>query len=237
MAIDLFVRSGTGSLVSDLADQRARDEKKIVQGPHAGADAARFLAGKLKQFSSDLATCRGRNISHNALELKEAINRCKENPLIPQLGPLLDRLAIEVQHFDGNEIGDGLKAARWCLDHGLIQQGYTILRELIVTEAARHMSVPPVEPESYRRGVDHAIGTDVGILRSSREKPRQLETDALKLLHFNDTPDLVRLFDEIGDPRNDLNHAGMRPNPRAAGVFSALLPDLIQRFAKLEAQK
>ncbi len=231
VAIDLFIRSGNAALVSDLAEQRVRAQKKAVQGPHAGADAARRLASRLKEFTSGLATCRGRTISKNALELKQAINLCKESPLIPQLAPLLDRLGREVEEFDGDESLDWIRAAKWCLDHGLVQQAYTILRELIINEATKHMGVPCVEPPIYRAGADRAIGTDMGILKDFRNNCAKYGLDCQPLLmHLNDKAELVGLFDEISDPRNDLNHGGMRPDPRPARAFADLLPRLIERF-------
>jgi len=71
--------------------------------------------------------------------------------LLPALRPLLDRVSERVMLFQADPVQDGIQAARWCLEHNLIQQGYTILNETLITHCLARIGADPAD--SHVRGL------------------------------------------------------------------------------------
>ncbi|MDY0040043.1 MAG: TIGR02221 family CRISPR-associated protein, partial [Desulforhabdus sp.] len=143
MAIEQFVQSGDARPICSLAQNKVKPILRDTKGRDQSAVAIRDLADKLEAFTEALSTCRGKDISRLGSELHLKISRCRNAELLPPLLPLLDLLEKGVYNFIGNEVYDGLQAVRWCMSHGLTQQAYTILREVLITHFAENAGVDP----------------------------------------------------------------------------------------------
>ena len=52
--------------------------------------------------------------------------------VIKPFQPILQTLSEKTAPFSGETLSDGIRAAEWCLNHNMIQQGYTILQEVLI---------------------------------------------------------------------------------------------------------
>jgi hypothetical protein len=65
--------------------------------------------------------------------LQSQLSDIEHTDLLPPFKPLFSIISTSLKGFSDDSVRDGLKAAKWCLDHGLIQQGFTILNEVLVS--------------------------------------------------------------------------------------------------------
>ena len=136
VAVDRFLAAGNAGMIHELVSREAI--RFIKAGPndtrHGEAIAVKNLAKRLLDFTKAMSTCRGLSISQCATSLNQALDNYQQAALVPPLVPLLEKIRERTAGFSGtNEISDGISAARWCLEHNLIQQAYTILQETVVS--------------------------------------------------------------------------------------------------------
>jgi hypothetical protein len=132
---------------------------------------------------------------------------------------------------------DGIRAAEWCAQHNLVQQGYTILRESLITYVCLKHGIDPTEREG-RETVTHDIGADLKMLgeynRDSKQKkigatPQRAFCSAV----FGDNLELLRVYQRLFRVRNDINHAGMRKEAQPADTLIRELQELIKETKRL----
>jgi CRISPR-associated Csx2 family protein len=229
VAIDRFLGAGDAGPASDLVRQHIAPVKRESRGQDATAMQIGYLANRLKAFSQALSTCRGGKIPQVIRQLQEDIDHCLKLPLLPPLQPLLERLKAKVGIFDGNPVQDGLKAARWCLEHNLIQQGFTILQEFVVsyiieaTKANVHnKNCRSVASQAVKLFLQK-IPEDNWYGDAAEHKPlaRQI------IQFFDQRRELAKTLERIKGYRDDINHGGFLKGAKEARVFTSGLHDLI----------
>lgn len=223
LAIDRFLGTGDARPLGELA--RAYWQPILKRGRDPEADAIRRLAGHLAGFSLNISTCRCLQIRSSAEQLKAELGQLASLALKP-FSPLLDRVKDRLAAFTGNDHQIGLAAVRWCLDHNLIQQGFTILRELADSWVKNQLKLP--------------LETDLSVVHVARlaqnspaENPSESEAEALLFDFFQQQPGVRDLIVKIANWRNDLNHCGCRRQPRRASEFVTELEKLWQEAQKL----
>ena len=235
-ALDRFLGAGDATHACELARRWSIRPLNGSALDKATQKHLTQLAEHLERFSKVMSTCRGREIMGAARALQDSIDPEAASHLPPPLrllmGPLRDRLAV----FRGELVNDGIEAARWCLEHNLIQQGITILREVLT----QHMTVlGGGKPDS----LDHRelVAAAVEIYRTGTAKENwrgrargnpSLTEKYLEVLRSE--PDLADVFTRLGDARNDMNHAGFREEAKNSSEFSQILNETIdwaKRFA------
>ena len=210
-AVDRFTASGDATLIERLADLDMRPVIKATQGQNTDAVTIRKLGEQLKTFATVLATCRGRNISATAASVQQSLKRLEDANTLKPLQPLLRKIEPALASFRGEEIADGLAAARWCLDHQLFQQGYTILLETMITFVVNKALEKNGRDQQDRDMVNQCVT----IIRDNIPEPKWLPpagTDKTITRHviawLQPQQDLLNGLRNLADVRNDLNHAG-----------------------------
>ena len=231
VAIDRFLGAGDASPACALAGLSPTCSPAAGSAAHADSSEMSGIAEALRHFSKTLSTCRGPEIGPAVGALKQEIALSERRSLHPPFKPLLERLQREIEPFDGDEVGDGIRAAKWCRDHNLIQQGYTILEESIITHLTRlanrnfvkrfHRDIAAKAIHIFHRGVP----------QQSWQEPASQHPDMINgyIQFLRNSPELAEVFVRLSDYRNDLNHAGYRKRPRTAGEFTEELDGLIKR--------
>lgn len=230
LGIHLFVKGGNASICADLARKGVEPVLRDTGGANQGAKALKKVAEKMDAFSKTLATCRGRDISRNAQDLTECIASAEGASLLPAFGPLLGKAQAEINAFGECSALDGVQAAKWCLEHNLTQQAYTILSETMITHVCELAGNDPLNYDE-RKMVNEAgkilalhmpqddwIHSDPG--RSDKKKA------CLEILEEHER--LWKTQEKLIPRRNDLNHSGWRPDPAAANKFGERLKQLIE---------
>ena len=246
MAIDRFISAGDVAEISRLTEENTEPILKETRGEDAQAKALKGMGKALQGFSSTIATCRGRKISETAVKLQESIAMVGDQQLIKPMTPLIEKLADAVGDFvKDDEVRNGIAAGRWCLNHNLIQQGYTILQETMLS----FIVIQSTGKDPYDKKYRELVGKGVNIAKhrfilKKREKfvHEHLETVERRVcqcverrvcqwLEKDGKKDLHKSMRNLSNLRNDLNHAGMKEDPTGAEKFAKNLKEYLDTFS------
>jgi CRISPR-associated Csx2 family protein len=230
-AVSRFVNSGDAFLINKLSQKAVKPLLKSSKGSDAEASAFRNLGNKMEEFTKGFATCRGPEITQLSKGLKKAIDECRGFDLIKPFGPLMNIIEKELEKFSGDEIRQGIRAAEWCLNHNLIQQGYTILNETLISYFADSLNMNPAD-----RNDRELVSGGVNVI--SKDKPYE-KWDAglknnpemmlkIKALAKRDAT-LIKVFQACSQKRNNLNHAGYPNEKLSSAKLTAELYELINK--------
>lgn len=92
---------------------------------------------KLNEWEGQIATCRGNEIMHGKSlnEAKKLIRKISAHNDMPQpLTNILEKIKGRIDGFPEDSIERLCFAIRWCLEFHMVQQGYTLCQESIVTK-------------------------------------------------------------------------------------------------------
>lgn len=196
---------GLVQLGDDLWSNRLRELPKRIRWVRKNLEGARSELDALRDRASD----------------DERLARVV-GALYP-LDSVLDRLSDTLSTLyprpsDPDEV-QGLLAAGYCFEHGLVVQGFTLLRESMIDHLARVLQVPP----DSRPRVDKLWGCLVVI--GQKKQPDAPENPDQRALYaaLCEPPhpavggaDSLRVFSELAQEvtqhRNALNHAGTEKN-------------------------
>lgn len=230
-AVDRFLEAGDASMVKKLAEKGV---SHFLQGTESqeksNAIVIKSIGEKLDTFAKAISTCRGIEISKTASYLKNEINKCHEINLLEVFKPLFERIKEKMQPFKGNMISDGIQAAKWCLDHNLIQQGFTILQETLITYFVLKVGENP-RNRKLRELTSQCITINAMNADEEKRKWPQPASDnpemTLKLLNLiKKDNEIASLIDSLRPFRNDLNHAAfidVKNKPKSSDSFKEKL--------------
>lgn len=233
IAVDRFVKAGDSSLVSELTKAGVKPILKSSKGTDRAADTMRKIADSLEKFCLVMSTCRGLMIEETARRLQSQLADIERTDLLPPFKPLFSIINEKLKGFSGNPVRDGLQAAKWCLDHRLIQQGFTILNEVLLSHVLVQSLGKLETDEKMRRLPGQAAAI---IAKKITEQEEEWEKSAkeyrdltLKVIDYlSRNTSTNEMLTKIRDIRNDINHAGMRENAIIPKNFDRALKKLIE---------
>lgn len=173
------------------------------------------ISDNLRQFAPAILTCRGTKL-HRDLDIssfKNLVDSTLNSSITAQLRPLLGKVQEKLAPFESNNVLNGLHAVQWCIDNGLIQQGFTFLQETIVSLVIeRTLSSDFVTDVDYRNDVSSAVGN---YSYSPRIKKLSKTTYSRLLDYVSVREPLTEVYKRLTGKRgfrNDINHCGFREN-------------------------
>ncbi|MBN1546784.1 MAG: TIGR02221 family CRISPR-associated protein [Syntrophaceae bacterium] len=229
LAIDSFIGAGDAVPVCTLSRKAIHPILKKSKGRDTSAAAMRDLGNKLQNFTKTMYACRGRKIPQAVNDLKEQLKVCEGLEVLPPFQPLLTKISHELHDFTGEQIRDGIQAVTWCYDHNLIQQGYTIMREVLINFLATKVGLDH-NNQKNREIASQAVKISQQNIKIQDWKAPSAdypETTNEYLAYLKNEPEISRIYSEIMKYRNDINHAGYRDNPMQADRFGKKLKGLV----------
>ncbi len=179
------------------------------------------LSNNLVKFESLIETCRGTEIvtGQVAEEVKESIKSIEKQSLPKPIIEILKGIRLEIQPFEKGSLCNIKAALLWCLKFGLVQQGYTLCQEGIVTVICERLSsLNPYstgdkkkDNSSYRifwssiLGVDMKTANDESLWKRELSAQREL---ARAVFPLEWVQQIRKKYNELTRRRNQLNHAG-----------------------------
>lgn len=233
-----FLRNGRASGLAELTKERVTPILKATKGKSEPAKALRDLVNKLTTVSQSLTTIRGKEILSG--KVFEELDKCTHGldaGLITPMGPLIDKIKDSFGDFDTKpSVSNGFVAARWCYRMQLYQQSITILQETMKAYVAASHGYPS-EEEYYTELAAKAfiiakesISEDEWRLGESDPTDREKRAKVVKqFLTGSAVRELHPLYTEIGQLRNDFNHAGFRSNAVNGRDIPGRIEKLIRR--------
>ncbi|HDR15227.1 MAG TPA: TIGR02221 family CRISPR-associated protein [Desulfobacteraceae bacterium] len=148
------------------------------------------------------------SVLRERIKAMQAESANKTSPLML----LLKRIEKKIQPFKNQELENGIVAAEWCLEHGLIQQGITLFQETLIS-----LVLEKVEQDWSDQSLRELVTNIFALKRSKNglEKiSRMNENKAIidQILMLNDVATFSRCFDLVTKTRNDINHGGFKKN-------------------------
>jgi CRISPR-associated Csx2 family protein len=218
----------------------------------------RELSDSMKAFSDAVFTCRGQELSKTVGHLKNSIDLVMEStahqdikPLTPVIGKLkkqFEKFISDTGHLDDSYLNDyinSIETAKWCLNNKMYQQGLTILHEGLISYVCDKWGIDKINETnrkkvtSYSRMVfERYKGKD----KYKKDIDNYEDKDNYKCQYMDDAIDYMSLdidssaveeqfllIYNIGDLRNDINHAGWKKNTARPSKFSDGLGSFIKR--------
>lgn len=231
-----FLRNGRASGLADLTSKRVSSIQNEPGNENIDASRLDDLADKLTTVSENLITIRGKEIlSGEIFKELDKYTHGLDVGLITPMVPLINKIKDSFRDFDTKpSVSNGFAAARWCWRMKLYQQSITILQETMKAYVAASHGYPSdtkrylelaskaffiakTNTPEHKWKLDERNSTD----REKRAKVvRQYLADPV-------VRELCQLYDEIGELRNDFNHAGIRQEPINGGDIPDRIDELI----------
>lgn len=212
-----FLRNGNAETLCNLCDAGLKPILREAQGSNLGASALRDSMHKLRDIVMERQTCRGISII-NAKALRNFKEKAfdAESEIIPPLHPIFQKITQSLDDFDTNEnLTNAFMAAEWCCHNGLYQQAITLLQEYIVSALCEQNKMDRLD-ENSRNLINSVFKIAVSQLPEEEWKISD-ENDKITIHRLLQTnwflnTEFVKLYADISNTRNDINHSGMRQN-------------------------
>jgi len=219
-AANLFVNHGATEMMSELINHEE-------------------IKSNLNLFSNIHSTARGKDLFSGEIAdvLRKQFEKIDFN--ISPFNPIKDRINDKLSEYEkGDIIKNGLSAIKYCMDFNLTQQGITILAEFIITYLLIYIK-EDWENEYNRSTVSGCMNIkkqsnyDFTMLSSKLTKlvaNGKIKESEKKVLEEKESSIVSKIFElsfrkKISDKvykklsqgsRNDINHAGIRQDPKTA---------------------
>lgn len=193
------------------------------------------LGDDLLQFTQSILTCRGSSLMKtqdiDALK-NNIVNLNKETDIEVQLTPLLKRIEQKLSGFQSQTTLNGFAAVEWCIQNGLIQQGYTFLEETCKSYVIEQtVGLSRLDEPSVRQAAGVALN---GIPRYRWRDTVDFAAAESMFLFVNSLDRNFRLsYKKMvgeGGLRNDINHCGHNHNAKTPAELKIDLKNLFQEL-------
>ncbi|MEM2145877.1 MAG: TM1812 family CRISPR-associated protein, partial [Candidatus Jordarchaeaceae archaeon] len=189
VAIDRYLKTGNAQIIKEVGIEQLKPLLKKTRGEEGSG--LRRLINALDSFSREVPTCRGPNLKPSIERILESLPMAEgELEKLKPFSPLIEKIR---NRFSALNISDavtcGLEVAEWCLENNLLQQGFTILRETIL---------------------NHIIIKILGSNDVKKKSNREIAETMLNSEYEKIPKEILKLWQEIIDYRNDINHGGWR---------------------------
>ena len=228
-ATGVFLNFGHAHDLSTLLTKELTPILKEAKGENEAANRLRLISKQLPEFTENILTARGKEIVKNmqGKQISQVLSNIKTD-LITPFTPIVSKLSEAFHTFKSeNSIINGFHAVQWCIDNNLIQQGITILKEMITSFICIDNNLDS-NIEKNRNLIDTAFAIknknlkekdwNEFALKNKEQINKLLDLDLIKILY--------KKFNELSQLRNDINHAGFKQNVRKPKVFKEKLNEL-----------
>ncbi len=238
--LNYFLNSGDASLILEKTKEDTQPILKETKGKHESASNIKKFCNKLNYLTELIRTCRGYAlITYDFNELRQYLQK-NQGSIIRPLNPLLEKISLKLKDFKTNSISNGYNAVKWCIDHNLIQQGFTLLQETLISElVARFFSEDQILKKNKRRIITQALIIKAKSTPKEKwqipldiENKEEWENNIQRILS-EISPELTTLYSQITEYRNDMNHAGFRENALVPKKFRESLIESYNQLTKL----
>ncbi len=238
IATDRFLATGDAGMAGSLARSGVMSLLRESRGRDLAARSIREMGDAMEDFSRMIFTCRGPEIEATAGKLKAKLRAARELDLPRPFLPLFQRLEQRLNPFGSDSLRDGLAAARWCVDHNLIQQGYTILEEVIFSHVVVEAGGDPLAHSHREIASEAFVVVSMGWIedRSRWGKYALKDPDmAMKMIDFiRNCGELHRAVGGLRARRNDINHAGFTQGRLTVAKANEFVSDLRDYMGQVE---
>lgn len=233
-AANSFIRYGYSGEIISLTDDYLRysDQYTNKRFNNILKDFVRLF----QELSGYFATVRGKLIidGNIFLDIKSRIAKLKKSSQLRPLIPLLEKIEEKTAEFSEMDIENGFRAVKWCIEHSLIQQGITLLQEMIITYIS-HFTNQEFRlnycAKKDRELVSIALNfVNKNITREDWKIDEDHKETVAALINNNTLQSFAKPYSELSTLRNDINHGGFRGDRRPKDFYNIL----IKKFEEIQ---
>jgi len=252
-AADRFNRTGDARYLASLLGQA---QKRLAQHLHNDHDAIAqqvaplgHLRSELTSLSQALAVVRPEEVAAGAARLPRRIEQAQAGlavaasarpfqRLLNTIAQSYQPLALETTpHTSPQERLNAQRAlVRWYLEHEHWVQAITLARELLVNWVMLHLGLSAWKDLDERQRVERVINAEAERLLKAKREQATTPSQPFRSLFLGKVPQveqLLGLWKNLADKRNDIDHAGMRPNPEKAHTLIQAVQNLVEQALAL----
>nr|MDO8088851.1 TM1812 family CRISPR-associated protein [Candidatus Sigynarchaeum springense] len=186
----------------------------------------------LRALAECIRSARGNEIAvtfdyRGLKQLLDQVRGCSIKPL----DPLLDKIAAKIDRFTNDDVHNGFIAVGWCIDHGLVPQGLTLLQETMISDrVAKRFGKEHLLDLEKRDIVAQALNIgSKGIPEADWKSPAREHQDDVRAVLQDLPPGFLEIFDGLSQARNDINHGGFSPVAAKPATLESRLREYHQR--------
>ena len=238
-----LVNTGRAEEIEKLAKNDLIPILKESKGKNIEAANLRKIADKIQDMTLNFRTNRGNEIitAHEMKEINESVKEIKESNLLKPFKLVIENIHSDTKKFEYKNEENIIYSIQWCIDKDLVQQGMTVLQEGISTLVLKEIG----EKNQYnniniRGDVSHVLqnlNNPSDKFKENLSKELKLKDLQKKILNIKEINKLSKIYLEIANLRNDINHAGFRNNPLKAQKFSKKLKKNFKEFKEIWENK
>jgi CRISPR-associated Csx2 family protein len=175
----------------------------------------------LNEFEGQISTCRGADIVRGAAVhvTNEYIKRIKDAEVLPlPIVEVLNKIQNTIGQYQENSLNNLHKAIEWCKHYDLVQQGYTLCQESIITflcskfpQINPHSKKEAYKDKNYRDFWGSILAVDDGVMNDEAKWGKNLVQNrplARALFNMQWVKEFRKKYKQLADIRNKVNHAG-----------------------------
>lgn len=195
----------------------------------------------LSDFSSEIFEVRGLDIYSglNAINVRNELQNITQS-----FSPFNEIRTVLLQYFESyqhNTVENLLLATKYCCRFNLVQQGLTILNELIITKLLIELGFNDINQLLNKKLRNAASGAlSINIIEKFdfdlyKNEIGEIPIEVEKLVHgvFNlaNRKQIAELYKRVSlGCRNDINHSGFRFDAKQIGYFGGKLKEYVDKY-------
>ncbi len=236
VASSQFIESGNPQRLHALVKKRKKAiYSRIGNDEKRHAEKEEEVLSALREMYPILTTVRGKEIRegfcftrlHTALQ--DIGSSDVDEFIAKPLKPILQKIEEEVRCFSPRTIKNCFYAVEYCLRHGLIQQGITLLQETMLTYILENCGLDS-ENLYHRQLLSGMIAAEFG---KGAEKCADIPSDFASGVKENKWfMRLGPLFERLRNHRNNINHGGFF-EPYKPDTFKSKLKEVYDMVKKV----
>ncbi|HWQ35304.1 MAG TPA: TIGR02221 family CRISPR-associated protein [Blastocatellia bacterium] len=223
-ATDQFIKRGNASeLATFLKDAHQQAWRDRIAPKSELPRHLQSLGAGLEGLSQALRLSRPAEVCDKAEQVTSALNRAitETETFARPFTLLLDKVRATTEPFHENTLASQRKLVHWYVEHEQYMQAATLAREWLVSWACEQLKIKAAQDRDARLPVEEAINQ---AQRRKQQKEIGEESAYLKPLErLAQIDDLLKVWDQLGQLRNDVAHCGMNRQADSA-------KNLIQRI-------
>jgi len=226
---DQFIRTGNASVLFEMVNQEYEVKHRQVEDKKELSNVKKLIE-QLDRVGLHFETVRARSLQTEINIWKQKTEKVKrdENKHFRQLIPLMDTIEKKVEDFSDDEIMNYYFMSKWCYDHGLIQQGLTILVESVITVLCKLVKV-----DEFDTDMREVVSSSLSVFLDKKPVEKwQGDIEFMKKVVEKIKPyrEMLKPFQKLREYRNDINHAEMKKSRIKAEKFRNTLKESLDNL-------
>jgi CRISPR-associated DxTHG motif protein len=228
-ATDRFIKRGNASeLAAFLKDAHQQAWRKRATESELPRHL-QSLGARLEELSQALRLSRPAEVSEKAEQVTAALApaTAEMESFARPFTLLLNKVRATTEPFRNNTLASQRKLVHWYVEHEQYVQAATLAREWLVSWTCEQLQITDAQNRDARLSVEETINQ-----AQKRKRQREINEESVhqaSLERLTQFDELLKVWSQLAQLRNDVAHCGMNNNPDSA-------KNLIQRIKSIASQ-